>query len=301
MGIIVENLTKYYGKQAAVKSLSFDVKKGEILGFLGPNGAGKTTSLKMIAGRMTPDDGVVRYGDLNINEHPKEARRYIGYLPESNPLYLNLYVREALRFYADLHGVKQAKSRIEEIIEMTGLSREAHKQVRMLSKGYRQRLGIGISILHDPQIIILDEPISGLDPNQLADIRRLIRQLSVEKTIIFSSHILSEVEQVCDRILVIHQGTLRALDTVEALQGQLSGQQVIEAELDREIDLARLQSVEGVASWEGLGGNRVRILAQPGKDIRASWYEWTVREKVILLESRVAPASMEKIFEKLTE
>jgi len=301
MGIIVENLTKYYGKQAAVKSLSFDVKKGEILGFLGPNGAGKTTSLKMIAGRMTPDEGFVRYGDLDINEHPKEARRFIGYLPESNPLYLNLYVREALRFYAELHGVNQAKTRIEEIIEMTGLSREAHKQVRMLSKGYRQRLGIGISILHDPQIIILDEPISGLDPNQLADIRRLIRRLAVDKTIIFSSHILSEVEQVCDRILIIHQGTRRALDTVEALQGQLGGQQVIEAELDRKIDLGRLQRLEGVASWEALGGNRVRILAQPGEDIRAALYEWTIREKVILLESRVASASMEKIFEKLTE
>lgn len=301
MGISVENLTKYYGKQAAVQDLSFAVSEGEVLGFLGPNGAGKTTSLKMIAGRMNPDHGTIQYGNLDIGAHPREARRYIGYLPESNPLYLNLYVREALRFYADLHGVANPKSRIEEVVEMTGLGQEAHKQVRMLSKGYRQRLGIGISILHDPKIIILDEPISGLDPNQLADIRRLIRRLAADKTIIFSSHILSEVEQVCDRILIIHRGKRRALDTVQALQGQLGGQQVIEVEFDRKINPARLELIEGMASCEVLSDHRVRIIAGPGQDIRAALYEWTIREKVILLESRVAQTSMEKIFEKLTE
>lgn len=301
MGISVENLTKYYGKQAAVQDLSFSVEEGEILGFLGPNGAGKTTSLKMIAGLLLPDEGAVYYGDLDIRKHPGEARRYIGYLPESNPLYLNLYVREALRFYADLHGVKNPKSRIEEIIEMTGLEQEAHKQIRMLSKGYRQRTGIGIAILHDPKIIILDEPISGLDPNQLADIRRLIRRLAADKTIIFSSHILSEVEQVCDRILIIHRGRRRALDTVQTLQGQLGGQQIIEAEFDRKIDPERLRRIGGLASYEALSGRRVKIMADPGEDIRAALYQWTIDEKVILLESRSAQASMERIFEKLTE
>lgn len=299
-GISVENLTKYYGKQAAVKNLSFDARAGEVLGFLGPNGAGKTTSLKMIAGRMDPDEGVIRYGDIDIRENPAQARRYIGYLPESNPLYLNMYVREALTFYARLHHLENSKSRIDDIIARTGLEKEAHKQIRMLSKGYRQRVGIGIAILHDPRIIILDEPISGLDPNQLSDIRRLIRELAIDKTIIFSSHILSEVEQVCDRILIIHEGQRRALDTVEALQGQLGEQQVIEAEFDRPVSRTMIESIPGVESCEKLTERRLRIRARAGKDIRKSLYEWTVKEGVALLESRVAHASMEKIFESLT-
>lgn len=300
IGISVENLTKYYGKQPAVKNLSFDARAGEVLGFLGPNGAGKTTSLKMIAGRMDPDEGVIRYGDIDIRENPALARQYIGYLPESNPLYLNMYVREALAFYARLHHLENTKRRIGDIIARTGLEKEAHKQIRMLSKGYRQRVGIGIAILHDPRIIILDEPISGLDPNQLSDIRRLIRELAVDKTIIFSSHILSEVEQVCDRILIIHEGERRALDTVEALQGQLGDQQVIEAEFDRPVSPALIESIPGVESCEKLSERRLRIRARAGEDIRKSLYDWTVKEGVALLESRVAHASMEKIFERLT-
>src|SRR5690606_11995157 len=206
MSISVQNLTKRYGQQVAVDQLSFTAHKGEILGFLGPNGAGKSTSLRMIAGLLKPDSGRVFYGDLDIWEQPQEARRFMGYLPETNPLYLDMYVREALSFYARIHQV--SRDTVEQTIEKLGLPWEAHKRIRHLSKGYRQRVGLGIAILHDPSILILDEQVSGLDPNQLADIRKLIRNMATDRTIIFSSHILSEVEQICDRLLIIHRGEL---------------------------------------------------------------------------------------------
>ncbi len=299
MSITVENLTKRYGNQTAVDGLSFTAHRGEVLGFLGPNGAGKTTSLRMIAGLLLPDNGTVRYGDLDIWKEPREARRMIGYLPETNPLYPDMYVRETLEFYARIH--ETGRERVDETIVQVGLTREAHKRIGQLSKGYRQRVGLGIAILHDPDILILDEPISGLDPNQLNDIRALIRDLARDKTIIFSSHILSEVEQVCDRLLVIHQGELKALDSLRSLQNKMDGRQVIIAELTPEPSAEQFRDIKSLEYAEPLGGNRFRLVARAAQDMRHDLYDWTVAHRIALLESRVEQSSMASLFEKLTQ
>lgn len=299
MNISVENLTKKYGRQIAVDQLSFTATQGEVLGFLGPNGAGKTTSLRMIAGLLKPDSGRVLYGDLDIWDSPREARRFIGYLPETNPLYLEMYVREALAFYGRIHSV--SKDQIDRTIERLGLSREAHKQIKQLSKGYRQRVGLAVAILHDPQILILDEPVSGLDPNQLSDIRVLIRELAVNRTIIFSSHILSEVELICDRLLVIHEGQRKAFDSLDTLQAQQDGRQIIVAEMEPALNPAQLTQIPSVQSCEELGSSRFRLIAQPGQDMRRDLYNWTREHNVTLLESRVEHTSMASLFEKLTQ
>ena len=299
MSITVENLTKRYGNQTAVDGLSFTAHRGEVLGFLGPNGAGKTTSLRMIAGLLQPDNGTVRYGDLDIWKEPREARRMIGYLPETNPLYPDMYVRETLEFYTRIH--ETGRERVDETIVQVGLTREAHKRIGQLSKGYRQRVGLGIAILHDPDILILDEPISGLDPNQLNDIRALIRDLARDKTIIFSSHILSEVEQVCDRLLVIHQGELKALDSLRSLQNKMDGRQVIIAELTPEPPAERFRDIKSLEYAEPLGGNRFRLVARAAQDMRHDLYDWTVAHRIALLESRVEQSSMASLFEKLTQ
>lgn len=299
MSITVENLTKRYGQQTAVDRLSFTARQGEVLGFLGPNGAGKTTSLRMIAGLLKPDMGRVLYDDLDIWESPGKAKRFIGYLPETNPLYLDMYVREALGFYARIHDVPEES--IEHTIQKLGLTRESNKRIRQLSKGYRQRVGLGIAILHDPEILILDEPVSGLDPNQLADIRGLIRELAGTKTIIFSSHILSEVEQVCDRLLIIHDGKLKAIDSLASLQAQQDGRQIIVAELGRAVGADQLRGIASMEYCEILDGHRVRLVAHPGKDIRQELYDWTRVQNISLLESRVEHTSMASLFEKLTQ
>lgn len=299
MSITVENLTKKYGRQTAVDHLSFTAHQGQVLGFLGPNGAGKTTSLRMIAGLLKPDFGRVMYGELDIWESPQEARRYIGYLPETNPLYLEMYVREALEFFGRIHQVN--KDRIDLTIDRLGLGRESHKQIRQLSKGYRQRVGLGIAILHDPSILILDEPVSGLDPNQLSDIRQLIRELAANRTIIFSSHILSEVEQICDRLLVIHEGKLKALDSLQSLQAQQDGRQIIVAELKPNVHPDDLKGIPSMAYCEAVDENKIRLVAHPGRDMRQELYIWTKDHNVTLLESRVEHTSMSSLFEKLTQ
>lgn len=299
MGIKVENLTKRYGQQFAVNQLSFTASQGEVLGFLGPNGAGKTTSLRMIAGLLRPDEGKVYYGDLDIWSHPGEARRFIGYLPETNPLYLDLYVYEILSFYAKIHKV--SKDRVNAVIERVGLTRESNKKINQLSKGYRQRVGLGIAILHDPEILILDEPISGLDPNQLTGIRQLIRELARDKTILFSSHILSEVEQVCDQVLIIHEGELRVIDSLEVLQAEQDGRQIIVAELDSKVTKKELSTIPTLDDCEVLPSGKVRLVAHPGADMRMDLYHWTRQANVVLLESRVEHTSMASLFEKLTK
>ncbi len=299
MSISVQNLTKRYGQQVAVDQLSFTAHKGEILGFLGPNGAGKSTSLRMIAGLLKPDSGRVFYGDLDIWEQPQEARRFMGYLPETNPLYLDMYVREALSFYARIHQV--SRDTVEQTIEKLGLPWEAHKRIRHLSKGYRQRVGLGIAILHDPSILILDEPVSGLDPNQLADIRKLIRNMATDRTIIFSSHILSEVEQICDRLLIIHRGELKALDSLRSLQAQQDGRQIIVAELEPRISFDQIMEIDSLEHYEPVGENKIRLVARSGRDMRRDLYLWTKAHNVTLLESRVEHTSMASLFEKLTQ
>ena len=218
MSIVVENLLKQYGEQKAVNKISFNIQKGEIVGFLGPNGAGKSTTMKMITGYLTPDAGKASVCGMDVVAHPIEIKKKIGYLPESNALYYDMYVKEYLSFIAGVHQIENLKSQIDNIIELTGLTIEQKKKIGQLSKGYKQRVGLAAALIHSPEVLILDEPTSGLDPNQIIEIRNLIKQQSVNKTVLFSSHILQEVQAICDRIIIINKGNIVADDTLANLQ-----------------------------------------------------------------------------------
>jgi ABC-2 type transport system ATP-binding protein len=218
MSIEVHQLSKTYGSQKAVDQISFMVKPGEIVGFLGPNGAGKSSTMKMITAYMQPDEGVIKVCGEEVREESIATKKKIGYLPELNPLYPDMYVREYLKFIGGLHEIKSLETRTEEVIQLTGLSTEANKQIHQLSKGYKQRVGLAAAIIHDPDVLILDEPTSGLDPNQIIDIRNLIKLLGKDKTILFSSHILQEVEAICDRVIIIHKGKIVADSSLEGLK-----------------------------------------------------------------------------------
>jgi ABC-2 type transport system ATP-binding protein len=222
MSVKVESLTKVYGTQRAVDNISFEVSPGEVLGFLGPNGAGKSTTMKVISCFIPQTSGKVTVCGHDVNENPIEVRQKIGYLPEANPLYEDMYIREFLNFVAGLHKLANKKERVEAMIEMTGLGLEQHKQIGTLSKGYRQRVGLAQAMIHDPEVLILDEPTSGLDPNQLEEIRELIRNMGKEKTVIFSSHILQEVTAISSRVVIINQGQLKADDTIANLKTTLN-------------------------------------------------------------------------------
>lgn len=219
MSIEVSNLTRIYGEQRAVDDISFSLKKGEIVGFLGPNGAGKSTTMKMITGYLSPNGGTTSVSGINVQSDPIAAKRKLGYLPEANPLYYDMYVREYLGFIADVHGIKNKKERITEIINTVGLTPESRKKTGQLSKGYKQRVGLAAALLHDPEVLILDEPTSGLDPNQIIEIREVIRNLGQNKTVLFSSHILQEVEALCERVIIISKGKLVADDRLANLKG----------------------------------------------------------------------------------
>ena len=218
MSIVVENLLKEYGEQKAVNNISFNIQKGEIVGFLGPNGAGKSTTMKMITGYLTPDGGKATVCGLDVVENPIAIKSMIGYLPESNALYYDMYVKEYLSFIGGVHQIDNLKSNIANIIELTGLTIEQNKKIGQLSKGYKQRVGLAASLIHSPEVLILDEPTSGLDPNQIVEIRNLIKQQSINKTVLFSSHILQEVQAICDRIIIINKGNIVADDTLVNLQ-----------------------------------------------------------------------------------
>lgn len=238
MNIVVENLTKIYGLQRAVDNISFQVETGEVLGFLGPNGAGKSTTMKSITTYLTPSSGMIRVGNYNIYDHPEEIRRTIGYLPENNPLYPDMPVIDYLKFVAGLQGVApaQQKGRILEMVHVCGLEGEKHKKIAELSKGYRQRVGLAQALIHDPAVLILDEPTTGLDPNQIVEIRELIRKIGRQKTVILSSHILAEVEATCDRIMIISKGKIVADGTADALRKHAGGKEILHVSIE-EADL----------------------------------------------------------------
>ncbi len=228
MSIEVSQLTRMYGSQKAVDNISFMVNKGEIVGFLGPNGAGKSTTMRMITGYLQPDGGTALVSGINVQKNPLAAKRKIGYLPEANPLYYDMYVKEYLGFIADVHAISNKKQRISDIIKTVGLSLESRKRTGQLSKGYKQRVGLAAALLHDPEVLILDEPTTGLDPNQITEIRELIRELGRNKTVLFSTHILQEVEALCDRIIIIHKGNLVANDTLTQLREGSGGTRSLE-------------------------------------------------------------------------
>lgn len=300
MSVKVEQLTKVYGTQHAVDNIDFEIKTGEILGFLGPNGAGKTTTMKMITAYLTPTKGNIFVDEINVVEDTLAAQALIGYLPEHNPLYKEMYVKEYLNFVAHLYKINQPKKRIEELIEMTGLGREQHKLIGALSKGYRQRVGLAQAMIHDPKVLILDEPTSGLDPNQLAEIRLLIKQMGEKKTVIFSTHIMQEVQALCDRVIIINQGRLVADDPIDRLQSRIAGEHLITLGFSKNIAKDKLEKIDGITNVEALGHNRWRLTSTTKKDVREAIFRLAVEQDTPLLEMHKDELSVEDVFRQLT-
>ncbi len=308
MNITVENLTKQYGSQKAIDAISFDVRPGEILGFLGPNGAGKTTTMKIITCFMAPSDGDVKVGNFSIHDNQEEIKKQIGYLPENNPLYYEMPVLEYLNFVAELQGVDKSKirNRIVEMVHLTGLNEEKHKKIGELSKGFRQRVGLAQAMIHDPEVLILDEPTSGLDPNQIIEIRKLIRELGREKTVVLSTHILPEVEATCDRILIINKGKIVADGSPDTLRKQAQGEEILKVQIadavNRDELISSLQGIESVGIVDPVADESGSFIVQSkeGKSSRRSIFQLCVQKNWILTEMTPIETKLEDIFRDLT-
>lgn len=302
MSLVVENLEKTYGQQKAVNNISFEVQEGEIVGFLGPNGAGKSTTLKIATTYLPPTSGRVTVGGYDVTLHPMEVRRITGYLPEHNPLYLDLYVHEYLSFIGRLYGLRGSglKKRVAEMIELCGLEREQNKRIENLSKGYRQRVGLAQALIHDPAVLILDEPTSGLDPNQLAEIRRLIRDISRNKTVIFSTHIMQEVEAICERVVVINRGRIAANDRLADLLARSRHAAGVIVEFETAVDTAEMSSIPGVSGIDTLGGNCYRLHIAAGVDIRPEVFRYAADRRLSLIGLKQEENTLEDIFRELT-
>ncbi|QKZ12286.1 gliding motility-associated ABC transporter ATP-binding subunit GldA [Spirosoma sp. KUDC1026] len=305
MSIRVENLIKEYGAQKAVNDISLTVRPGEIVGFLGPNGAGKSTTMKIATGYLLPTDGTIEVNGFDVRTSPMDVRRSVGYLPEHNPLYLDMYVTEFLRFAGALHGLggRDLSGRIAEIIERVGLGREQHKRIGQLSKGYRQRVGLAQALLHNPPVLILDEPTTGLDPNQLAEIREVIREAGRDKTVLFSTHIMQEVEAICDRVVIINRGQIVADSPLNQLRASAAASDVVVvAEFADELanpDL--LRALPGVQQFEPLGSGQYRIAANASVDLRAAIFRLAADQQLTLVGLRQQENSLEGIFKELTK
>lgn len=300
MSISVKHLTKYYGEQAAVDNISFEAKNGEILGFLGPNGAGKSTTMKIITSFIPATEGQVEVCGLDIKKHSLEVRKKIGYLPEHNPLYLDMYVKEYLSFVGKIYGVKKLKDRVAEVIELVGLQKEQHKVIGQLSKGYRQRVGLAQAIIHDPEVLILDEPTSGLDPNQLAEIRELIRKIGKEKTVMLSTHIMQEVEAICDRVIIIKNGKLVANAKASELQSDVNSQ-VVFVEFDAEISRNRLAKVPNISRVEEITPTTFLVKSDSDIDLRKTIAAYAQDENLLILTIRKEEKTLEEVFKDYTK
>ena len=300
MSVKVTGLTKVYGTQKAVNDISFEVNKGEVLGFLGPNGAGKSTTMKILTCFVPQTSGTATVCGFDTASAPLEVTKRIGYLPESNPLYYDMYVKEYLEFMAGLHKMgKITQQRIKEMIGVTGLTTESKKKVGQLSKGYKQRVGLAQAMLHDPEVLILDEPTSGLDPNQLVEIRSLIKQLGQNKTVIFSSHIMQEVEAVADRVIIISNGKIVADDPTEKLQNR-GNQLVVTAEFKQPVDRNLFKTVKGIKSFEQLKDGRWSFVAENGQDLREDIFNFAKEKNLTLLHLNKEEFSLEEVFKELT-
>lgn len=301
MSVIVQDLTKIYGSQKAIDSLHFEAKKGEVLGFLGPNGAGKTTTMKILTCFIPQTSGKATVCGYDVATQSVDVRQHIGYLPEHNPLYKDMYVREYLEFVAGLHKISDKTKRVRAMIDRVGLGVEQHKPISALSKGYRQRVGLAQAMLHDPAVLILDEPTSGLDPNQLVDIRALIKELGQEKTVIFSTHIMQEVQALCDRVMIINKGQIVANDTIDMLQNRLKGETVLTVEFAKSIRIDQLRGLSHVKTVKHLGGNRFQIVSALEKDVQSVVFQFAVAQGNSLLEMKKEVFSVEDIFQELTK
>lgn len=302
MSLTVSSITKKYGAQTVLNKVSFKADNGQITGFLGPNGAGKTTTMKIITGYTKADEGTVFVQGHNVDDDPIATKRKIGYLPEHNPLYKNMYVKEYLSFIAGLHRISDTKTAIERMIEQTGLQKEKHKQIKMLSKGYRQRVGLAQALLHDPDVLILDEPTSGLDPNQLEDIRRLIRNIGQEKTVVFSSHIMQEVQAICDRVIIINNGNIVADDNIDELEKYMvSDHERIYVEFEIPILQKHLKQLKGFIKLHELAENRFYIDCKSELEMRKAVFNLAKDQSLPLIGLQKQDVTVENVFQALTK
>lgn len=300
MSVVVKNISKIYGEQKALDNISFEAKPGEILGLLGPNGAGKTTTMKILTCYLPPNEGTAEVNGYRIHDQSMDVRKSIGYLPEHNPLYPEMYIKEFLNTVASVYKLDNKTSRIKDIIELTGLTKEQHKPISALSKGYRQRVGLAQALLHDPEVLILDEPISGLDPNQLLEIRQLIKSLRETKTVIFSSHILQEVKALCDRVVILNNGKIVANGAIDQLTTMQAHKDVIRVEFAKSIDQGLLSSRLPKTDIDVLGKNTFEIKVNDGSDIREMLFDFAVEQQNKLLGLTKTVVSVEEVFQELT-
>jgi ABC-2 type transport system ATP-binding protein len=298
MSIEVNNISKSYGTQKALDNISFSVNKGEIVGFLGPNGAGKSTLMKILTTYIASDEGVATVNGFDVNTQAKAVQQSIGYLPEHNPLYLDLYVREYLAFNADVYKV--TKSRIEEVIQLTGLSNESHKTIGQLSKGFRQRVGLANALLHNPDVLILDEPTTGLDPNQLVEIRNVIKNVGKDKTVFLSTHIMQEVEAICDRVIIIDKGRIVADKKLETLIA-IDKEQIIEVEFDYKVEEQLIAKIENLSSYKNTHDMIWELTFKADKDMRPAVFDFANANGLKTLQLNQKNKNLEAVFREITK
>jgi ABC-2 type transport system ATP-binding protein len=299
MSIHVKNLLKTYGTQRAVNGISFDINQGEIVGFLGPNGAGKSTTMKMLTGYLKPDAGDITVSGIDVRKAPLEAKKKIGYLPESNALYYDMYVREYLGFIADVHQLKNKKAGIENVIGTVGLTPESHKRIGQLSKGYKQRVGLAAALLHQPEVLILDEPTSGLDPNQIVEIRQVIKEQGQDKLVLFSSHILQEVEAICDRVIIINKGTIVADDALHNLQKTKTAN-VVKVQFKEPLEAEWLKRLPGVKTVNKDSATNWTLETDDAEVVRKSLLQFAVEQNLNIVSLQNESSSLEDVFRSLT-
>ncbi|HMC84639.1 MAG TPA: gliding motility-associated ABC transporter ATP-binding subunit GldA [Chitinophagaceae bacterium] len=300
MSIEVKGLTKIYGEQKAVDDISFSAAKGEIVGFLGPNGAGKSTTMKIITGYLLADAGTATVCGIDVKDQPLESKKKIGYLPEANPLYYDMYVREYLDFIAGVHEIKNKKEKIEEVITTVGLIPESKKKIGQLSKGYKQRVGLAAALIHNPEVLILDEPTTGLDPNQIIEIREVIKQLGQNKTILFSSHILQEVEAICDRVVIINKGKLVADDRLSVLRSQSAGNHIVKVEFKETVDASLLQNLKDVEAVNKINDNNWELTCSNANDVKRLLLELSLQRNLNIVSLQSGEQRLEEVFRNLT-
>jgi ABC-2 type transport system ATP-binding protein len=299
MSIEVKNVTKIYGEQKALDGISFSVEPGNIVGFLGPNGAGKSTMMKIITCFIPQTSGSVSVCGYDVIDNPIEVKRQVGYLPEHNPLYLDMYVKEYLDFVGGVYKIEKRKERVKEMIDMVGLGIEQNKKIGALSKGYRQRVGLAQAMIHDPKVLILDEPTTGLDPNQLEEIRGLIKNIGKEKTIMLSTHIMQEVEAICDKTIIVNRGTIVANDKTQELQAQQKNQIVLAVEFDSETTLKNLEKIEGVVQVKN-STNNTWLFEIENDAVRNNIFQYAMQKEMVVLTMQKETQSLEAVFKKLT-
>jgi|TARA_B110000971_G_C19997956_1_gene495285 ABC-2 type transport system ATP-binding protein len=300
MSIEIKNVTKIYGLQKALNEVSFTVNQGEILGFLGPNGAGKSTLMKIISCYIPPTEGTVIVDGYDVREDSLEIRKRVGYLPEHNPLYLDMYVKEYLTFIAGIHKLNKKKEKLSNVIDLVGLGLEQNKKIGQLSKGYKQRVGLAQALIHDPKVLILDEPTSGLDPNQLAEIREVIKNIGKEKTVMFSSHIMQEIEAICDRIVIINRGKLIVDKDALQMMNSNSSQQIVQVEFEKIVSKTELKSIKGVEKVKQLEGNSWQLISTKPEDLRVEISKFASSKGILVLSLQKETQKLENIFKELT-